>query len=321
MSAKQVHRLVTIRFSHYNELARWALDHAKIAYKEDVYLPLFSTYGVIKAGGLSGKADRASTKFSTPLLVCADGTKLHDSRDIVRFADKHLPVGAPPLCTPASMELVERFHDHVGPNARRLAYYHIFSAGPVGDEAFLRSCEDNVGPWQGWLFRKIFPTVKQFIIKGLGISKPRADKSHAALMAEFDFVAETLGKSGADYLTGEHFSAADIAFAALAAPILCVTPIEGYAGALPCVDELPESFRVVQREFRAHPAGAFALRMFRLHRGDRQIPGEPPLPMPPPCETLTGGDDEGTSSTTPHHKRPKGKTLGPGVATSGVKIE
>ena len=37
-------RLITIRFSHYCEKARWALDRGRIAYEERSHLPLFAWF-------------------------------------------------------------------------------------------------------------------------------------------------------------------------------------------------------------------------------------------------------------------------------------
>ena len=62
---------------------------------------------------------------------------------------------------------------------------------------------------------------------------------------------------------GERFTAADLTFAALAAAV--VAP-PGYGTPLPQLDVLPEPVARDVRAFREHPAGAFALRMFRDHR-------------------------------------------------------
>jgi len=70
-------------------------------------------------------------------------------------------------------------------------------------------------------------------------------------------------EDGRPYLCGEAFTAADLAFAALAAPV--VLPRE-YGVPLPAVEELPPDMAAAVRAFRAHPAGAFACRLFAEER-------------------------------------------------------
>ena len=79
------------------------------------------------------------------------------------------------------------------------------------------------------------------------------------MFAAFDAVAERLG-DGRRYLFEDRFTAADLTFACLAAAV--VVPPE-YGVALPQPDVLPEPVAGDVRAFREHPAGAFALRLFR----------------------------------------------------------
>jgi glutathione S-transferase len=84
----------------------------------------------------------------------------------------------------------------------------------------------------------------------------------AAVQRTFDAVAARL-QDGRRYLCGDAFTAADLAFAALAAP--AIVPPE-YGTPLPQPDELPAEMAAGVRAFRAHPAGAFACRLFREER-------------------------------------------------------
>ena len=80
-----------------------------------------------------------------------------------------------------------------------------------------------------------------------------------------DEVAGRLGDGG-PYLGGERFTVADLTFAALVAPV--VWPRQ-YGVHLPDVDDLPDKFAAFVRECRAHPAGAYALRLFEDERSRR----------------------------------------------------
>jgi glutathione S-transferase len=78
----------------------------------------------------------------------------------------------------------------------------------------------------------------------------------------FDVIAERLA-DGRSYLCGERFTAADVTFAALSSPV--IAPPE-YGIALPQPDEMPEPLARTVRSFREHPAGAYALELYRTKR-------------------------------------------------------
>jgi len=81
-----------------------------------------------------------------------------------------------------------------------------------------------------------------------------------ALEQRFDAV---LGVEGRRFLAGDRFSAADLAFAALSAPL--VVPPQ-YGTPLPQPGEMPERMAGPVRAWREHPSGRFALRMFAEQR-------------------------------------------------------
>ena len=78
----------------------------------------------------------------------------------------------------------------------------------------------------------------------------------------FDTVGELLA-DGRSYLVGKTFGAADLTFSALAAPVLLP---RNYGSPLPSLDEIPTDLLAQIEEFRALPAGDFALRIYRDHR-------------------------------------------------------
>src|SRR5262249_29421130 len=109
-------RLITIPFSHYCEKARWALEHARIAFREEGHVPLVHWRASFGAGG----------RRTVPVLVSDEGV-LADSTDILRFADKRAPAGRQ-LYLEGSDEaaaLEEQFDEELGPHTRRVAYWHV----------------------------------------------------------------------------------------------------------------------------------------------------------------------------------------------------
>jgi glutathione S-transferase len=120
----------------------------------------------------------------------------------------------------------------------------------------------------GWE-RRIFPFVlgpaKAIIRKRLDITDATAAEAIRLVDQELDFVAGLLA-DGRRYLVGDRFSAADLAFAALCAPL--IAPPQ-YGTQLPHPEVMPASMGDLVRAWREHPAGAFALRMFEQERRRR----------------------------------------------------
>jgi glutathione S-transferase len=102
----------------------------------------------------------------------------------------------------------------------------------------------------------------RIIDRYLDVTPATAARSEAAVRTTFDAVAARLS-DGRPYLCGERFSAADLTFASLAAPMLM--PPE-YGVPLPQPEELPAPMAATVSELREHPAGAHALKMFREER-------------------------------------------------------
>ena len=60
------------------------------------------------------------------------------------------------------------------------------------------------------------------ILDGLGVTAARVQKGVAILRQQFDDVERRLASSSSGYLVGDGFTAADMSFACMAAPILLV---------------------------------------------------------------------------------------------------
>jgi glutathione S-transferase len=259
-------RLVTLVFSHYNEKARWALDYCGIPYRETRLMPGFSQLGVLVATrGRGGKADAVSSHLSTPVLFTDDGATLCDSTDIARWASSRVSGGGPgPLFPdPAVLELVEGFGRELGPHTRLVGYWHAFRSPTA-----LRTLADaNVGRLQAIAAKALAPLGKALLQRGLGLSDERQQRSMDRVRAELALVEARLERGR--YLVGDTFSAADLTFAALMAPVLLVSRAEGYGATLPGLDEFGPDARAVVAEMRATRAGRFALDMFARHRHGR----------------------------------------------------
>jgi glutathione S-transferase len=244
--------LITIPISHYCEKARWALDRAGITYKERAHLQVLHWIPVARAGG----------KKTAPVLVWGDRV-FADSEDILEEACAQAPPNRAlfPDDSVAAAEvraLQSDFDAVLGPEGRRWMYFNMRGRR---DLAVAYACT-GVPAWQRRGLPLAYPFVTRIIDRYLDITPASAERSEAEVRAVFDTVAERLS-DGRPYLCGERFSAADLTFASLSAPLLM--PPE-YGVPLPQPDEFPLAMGAKVREFRAHPAGAFALKMFREER-------------------------------------------------------
>jgi len=247
------YRLITIAPSHYCEKARWALELADVPFVEEPHPPLLHMRAATK-GRPSG--------HSTPVLV-ADGRVIPDSTLILDFVQERpgtsrRPYPADPELRREAVELEELFDTRLGPHTRRLAYFHILPHRAL----FLQSVLPGVGGGERALFTVIAPVVAFLMRRGMNINPASAERSAERVDEVFSHVAERLA-DGRPYLVGTEFSAADLTFASLAAPV--VLP-PAYGSPLPSPDEAPDDMRLVVERYRATPAGEFALKMYRDHR-------------------------------------------------------
>lgn len=244
--------LVTIPISHYCEKARWALDRAGLDYTEKRHIQLVHRVAVKRAGGAT----------TAPVLRTAEGV-YGESRAILSYADEHVPAAQRlyPTEQPDRSEVLaleQRFDTVLGPEGRLWLYHEVFKDAK-------RFTPWNLTGVPGWE-RRVFPFVlapaTMIIRRHFGISDRTAKEAAEHVDEEFDAVGERLS-DGRLYLVGDRFSAADLAFAALAAPVVAPPT---YGTPLPQPEDMPEEMAEAVLRWRSHPAGAFALRLFREER-------------------------------------------------------
>lgn len=154
----------------------------------------------------------------------------------------------------------------LGPYTRALAYWHILQV----EDALNLVAKRNVSPRQALAFRAVAPFGPALIRRGLRIDRRNATRSHERIRKQIALAEERLARGR--YLVGDHFTAADLTFASLMAPVLLVTREEGYGANLPTLDDCAAETRELVSEMRNTRAGKFAIDVFRRHR--REVTSE-----------------------------------------------
>ena len=247
-------RLITIPVSHYCDKVRWGLERAGLNYREDAHLQVFHYAATLRAGG----------GVTAPVLVHDEGV-LDDSCDILHWIDARLPeVGLYPSELRSEVTaLEERYDQDLGPSGRLFMYDKLLPH----PELLARYGCYGVPRWQRASLKYFFPIAKRTIMMRLGVSPEAALEARSIYLDVFDGVERRLS-DGRRFLTGNTLTAADITFGALAAPL--VLPPE-YGVPLPQPPELPKAMALEVEACREHPAGQFALRLYREHRTDSNV--------------------------------------------------
>lgn len=245
-------RLLTIPISHFCEKARWALERARLEYVEERHVQGIHQMVARRAGGGT----------TVPVLVTDEGV-FAESEDILRYADEHLGqerrlFPADPRSRDEVVALCRELDEGLGPDGRRLMYALMLELkGPM-----LRVNNQGVPAWEARMMSALWPLVTRWGRRELGIDADTLRVDEENVRRAFDAIAERLA-DGRPHLCGERFSAADLTFACLAAAV--VVPPE-YGVRLPQPDELPDHVAQPVRAFREHPAGAYAINLFRTER-------------------------------------------------------
>jgi glutathione S-transferase len=253
-------RLVTIPLSHYCEKARWGLDRVALPYREEPHAPLLSRLSVGTVPVLVHGSDRFID--STDILVHADtacGGDLLYPRDAAlrREVDS----------------LEDKFDVELGPHTRRWAYAQLLPHMKLLRSVWSR----HVPRFEASLVPVIAPLARYLARASYRVTPESAQRSLERVRGVFRDV-DALLRDGRRFLVDQRFTAADLTFAALAAPVLF--PAECRA-THPALEDVPAAMREEILRFRDTDAGRFALRLFAQERGDPQGTSVPPPHLRP----------------------------------------
>lgn len=242
-------RLITIPVSHFCEKARWALDRTNLAYSEDGHAPMLHWCTTMPKG-----------TRTVPLLL-TEGAVLKSSSEIVRWCDART-VGAHLYPTEPSLrreveELEEHFDRKLGPATRRWAYSYLL----FDKRRALEVLSGGIPETERRALVRGWPALSTMMKRGMGVNPAGAQRSRERIRAIFGEVSERIA-DGRRFLLGDRFSAADLAFTALALPCLAPPQFPWF----PLLDSIDPAMRAEIEGFRATAAGTFAMRIYREER-------------------------------------------------------
>jgi glutathione S-transferase len=243
--------LVTFPPSLDCELSRFLLAHYRIPHVEHRHALIFSSFDTLRHG--------LTPAF--PLLY-TKSYQLGTVRQIVDHFEARCDGETKLFPQAIARKDIEDdwtlFNQTLAFSTAIFAYYHLLPhrsmmVGPLSDGA---------PEFEVRAVRAAYPVFAGVLRLLLRLTAARARGSLDQARAIVDAVDARLS-DGRRYLTGDAFSLSDMAFAVAAAPI--VLP-DTYGGPLPTMAEMPQPVRDAVTEVRQHPAGQFALRIYRDHR-------------------------------------------------------
>jgi glutathione S-transferase len=225
MSADSIPILWHLKVSHYNEKARWALDHKGVRHVRKPAVP----------GRHVAIAKKLTGGRTFPVLVL-DGRAIGDSTRIIEALEERYP---DPALYPAdsaarrrALELEDYFDEQLGAYTRRLAVHHML---PDRDLILGGFFQDVTGGPRRALVAG-YPAVRRAMSSNLDVNERTVAPAFEKLREAGERFSAELQPSG--YLVGDGFTVADLTLAALLSPVVA-----------------PEQFPYPQPQ-RAHPAFA-----------------------------------------------------------------
>jgi glutathione S-transferase len=241
--------LIAISVSHYCEKVRWALRWHGMAYTQENHCPIFHITANLRQSG----------QTMVPVLLTQQGP-IKDSTEILRWIDAQ-PSQAPSLYPEGkaqeALDWEERFDEQLGPHTRRWPYFYLLQQ----PELTIPLLQNGIPRHEARLLPLMFPLAKVLMSRSLKITPDSVERSRQKIDALLQEVGQVL-KDGRPFLIGETFSAADLTFASLAAPVLC--PPE-YSVPFYTPEQAPLAMGDQIQAWRTTPAGQHALRCFQSH--------------------------------------------------------
>jgi cytochrome P450/glutathione S-transferase len=213
-----------------------------------------------------------------PVLIRTDAL-LYGTDSIVDYIEKRsLPsnrlIPEDPAKRTEVMELYNLFRHELEGKVSRYLYTQLLPEPALARSLFTQ----GVSAAEKWRYRLDYGSIRKTLYKDAEVAKDfqSIDAQDLQDINEILGRVDSLLKDGRKYLAGAVFSLADIAFAAIAAPL--VLP-EEFGGAICRINQVPAAWRTDTIGWRDRPSGQFILRLYQedrpVMRSQKEIPKEP----------------------------------------------
>lgn len=200
-------RLYQFAISHYCEKVRWALDYKGLSYETVSLLPGQHVKTIRKLTG----------EDSSVPVIDHDGHRVQGSKEIIDYLDETFPekplTPADPQAREAAIAWEQRLDDEVGPAVRCYSYHHFLQRPKV----VVPMLAAGTPFYNRILLKLAFSRVDEIMRKWMKINEKTAELSRETMEAYLTELAEAYQQR--TYLVGDSFSRADLAAAALFAPM------------------------------------------------------------------------------------------------------
>jgi glutathione S-transferase len=241
-----------ISISHYNEKARWALDHKRLPHRRRAvpggfHMPI--------ALALTG-----GETYTFPILVL-DGEAIGDSTAIIGALERRCPEPAlypeDPVERRRALDLEDWFDEEFAPSLRLLGFHEM-----TRDPERLSALMDPFLPPAARGNQAARDMAARFASAFTGArygvkSEERAARARRKVLAGLDRLEAEL--DGGEYLVGDRFGVADLTAAALFYPL--VLPPAG-----PDLGDPPAAFDSFRKPLQDRPGYRWVEEMYRRHR-------------------------------------------------------
>ncbi len=244
-------KLITINISHYCEKVRWALDYLNVEYIEEHHAPPFHRVHTKKYGGVT-----------VPVLV-TEQQNFCDSTDILRYLNSIAPEDKKLYPNDIKLrkeveQLEELFDSQLGVATRCLGYYFALQNSWKVPLIWTKgtSWSEKIGCILS------FPMIVKMLKHSYQVNETQKNIALQNIKNIFSIVDKKLAPEK-KYLVGDKISAADISFAALAAPLLRPRNHPIYSAK---TNNTSQEMVNIVKDLRKTRPGKFALRLYSKSR-------------------------------------------------------
>jgi cytochrome P450/glutathione S-transferase len=267
--SKAVPTLVSNNVGTLDEIARWVLDRNSILYKDE-------SHGLWKIQSKANAITGEGIKKNYPVMQMTDALIYSVDGILMFWEQRCLPQNRLiPGDIAQQDDAMDLYHLFTGKFFECQVSKYMYSSLLISNKDAAKVFKQRIPFLERLKCSLLFGAVKKSVISNYNLNANNPEEYIVQIRKIFSHVNSMLS-DGRKYLVGGKFTVADVAFAAIAAPM--ILPVE-FGGVLPQISQLPEAYRNHVTELRATPAGQFVFRMYQAHRPtmipQTEIPKEP----------------------------------------------